>query len=515
MIKNKIYRSSKILSKYLFYLICFFLPLIQYLNKNNLQEFIAEDIFYFVISLFLLLIILILFYYIFFKKYNYPFLYLILIFNITFIFLPFRDFFLIELSLPNYLSIFLSFLLYTIFTFIPLFFLKKKIFQDFLLRLCVAYFLINFSIISLDKNSLIYNFKEIIKEEVIISDLPLKNNELTKQNNENISNVYFVIVDAMVPFNLAKEFGIINDEEIKKELEYYKKNNFIYVKNSFANYDTTQLSLAGIFSLDYFTKPPNEFTYKKSNVFPVILYHNDNLPLLQVLKLKKIKFYYHGNSWGPCRQSLIVNCHFSKNVQILNRVLLSFYSDTPFFFLTRMLKKIFKDLDQGENRQLGNYQENFSIKEDFKEKRFIFIHHYGSHTPYSRDENCNKKKYPDDDFEGYKNAYRCTLKEIKDFINFLNKNDPNSLVIMQADHGYKAPEKKLIKHSAPIINLIRFPKNCNKYEIPKSNINSIIFSLNCAYNLNLKYKEFIFYEDGYDYPNARFILKKRLLSELK
>ena len=119
-----------------------------------------------------------------------------------------------------------------------------------------------------------------------------------------------------------------------------------------------------------------------------------------------------------------------------------------------MLKKIFKDLDQGENRQLGNYQENFSIKEDFKEKRFIFIHHYGSHTPYSRDENCNKKKYPDDDFEGYKNAYRCTLKEIKDFINFLNKNDPNSLVIMQADHGYKAPEKKLIKHSAPIINLI-------------------------------------------------------------
>ena len=35
-------------------------------------------------------------------------------------------------------------------------------------------------------------------------------------NNENISNVYFVIVDAMVPFNLAIEFGIINDEEIKK-----------------------------------------------------------------------------------------------------------------------------------------------------------------------------------------------------------------------------------------------------------------------------------------------------------
>ena len=41
------------LIKYLFYLFCFFLPLIKYLNKNNLQEFIAQDIVYFIISLFL------------------------------------------------------------------------------------------------------------------------------------------------------------------------------------------------------------------------------------------------------------------------------------------------------------------------------------------------------------------------------------------------------------------------------------------------------------------------------
>ena len=80
-----------------------------------------------------------------------------------------------------------------------------------------------------------------------------------------------------------------------------------------------------------------------------------------------------------------------KNVQILNRVLLSFYSDTPFFFLTRMLKKIFKDLDQGENRQLGNYQENFSIKEDFKKKDLFLFIIMDLILPYSRDENCNKK----------------------------------------------------------------------------------------------------------------------------
>ena len=85
------------LIKYLFYLFCFFLPLIKYLNKNNLQEFIAQDIVYFIISLFLLLILLIISHVYFFKKYNYPVIYLILIFNITFIFLPVRDFFLINL----------------------------------------------------------------------------------------------------------------------------------------------------------------------------------------------------------------------------------------------------------------------------------------------------------------------------------------------------------------------------------------------------------------------------------
>ena len=33
---------------------------------------------------------------------------------------------------------------------------------------------------------------------------------------------------------------------------------------------------------------------------------------------------------------------------------------------------------------------------------------------------------------------------------------------------------------------------------PKSNINSIIFGLNCAYGYNIKYKEDIFYDSFYE-----------------
>ena len=46
-------------------------------------------------------------------------------------------------------------------------------------------------------------------------------------------------------------------------------------------------------------------------------------------------------------------------------------------------------------------------------------------------------------------------------------------------------------------------------------MNSIIFAVNCAFETNLEYKEFKFYEDGYDYPNAKFILKKHSIENLR
>ena len=42
----------------------------------------------------------------------------------------------------------------------------------------------------------------------------------------------------------------------------------------------------------------------------------------------------------------------------------------------------------------------------------------------------------------YMNNYQCTLKTIDKLIIFLEKKDPNAVVIFQADHGVSYDEKK-------------------------------------------------------------------------
>ena len=232
----------------------------------------------------------------------------------------------------------------------------------------MLYFLISLTYLSINQNSLIYNYEYIIKESNKNTIINFENLHLSKEKNRNISNIYFIIVDAMSSFEIAEKLGVLNSNEINKEIEFYDKNNFQYINSSFSNYDTTQLTLASILKLDYFTEFPNEFTYKKSNVFPVILYHSNDHPLLNILTHKNFKFYHHGNSWGPCRQTLVVNCYFSQPVQIMNRVILSFYANTPFYFFSKILKRIFKDLDDGDERQLSNYQNNFFTERNSKRK---------------------------------------------------------------------------------------------------------------------------------------------------
>ena len=307
--------------KILFYTLFFFLPLLQYLNKNNILEFVVSDILYFLIILFILYFFLYLIYIFIFKRLNYHFLFLILFFNLLFYFISLRDFFLINVGISNYKSIFLTVIIYLLFLISP-FYTRKNFISKIFLRSSTIYFLMSLTYLLINLDSLIYNYEYILKENNKNISTNFENLDLSKKKNKDVSNIYFIIVDAMLSLNIAKELKILNSKEINEELEFYNKNNFQYINNSFSNYDTTQLTLASILNLDYFTKFPNELTYKKSNVFPVILYHSNDHPLLNILKYKNFKFYHHGNSWGPCRQTLMVNCYFSQPVQIMNRVLL-------------------------------------------------------------------------------------------------------------------------------------------------------------------------------------------------
>ena len=100
----------------------------------------------------------------------------------------------------------------------------------------------------------------------------------------------------------------------------------------------------------------------------------------------------------------------------------------------------------------------------------------------------------------------------------INKIDPEAIVVFQADHGLRIhsnielteinlelTEKEKHLFAGSIFNAIKAPEICfNKYGLPKTNVNTIRFALNCAYGFKLPYRENIHYraltsEDIYSY----------------
>jgi hypothetical protein len=128
---------------------------------------------------------------------------------------------------------------------------------------------------------------------------------------------------------------------------------------------------------------------------------------------------------------------------------------------------------------------------------FSFVHHMAPHFPYEVTETCDPISKPfANEFSGYRANYRCALLEIEDFVEKLSSVDPNSIIVIQSDHGWAqldplvSSEKRLMSLSAKIFNAIKAPEVCfENYGIPQSTVNSIRFALNCAYGFKFPFEE--------------------------
>ena len=88
----------------------------------------------------------------------------------------------------------------------------------------------------------------------------------------------------------------------------------------------------------------------------------------------------------------------------------------------------------------------------------------------------------------------------------INDIDPEAIVIFQADHGWldhkqhlngldlEFTEKEKYSLRGKIFNAIKAPEICfDKYGLPKTNVNTVRFALNCAYGFKLPYRKNIHY----------------------
>ena len=118
-------------------------------------------------------------------------------------------------------------------------------------------------------NNEIQNIQNFINSEEI--------NSVIKKNKINDRNIYYIIMDSMVSLELAAKINIINEIQIKKDLQQL---DLTYVDQSYASYSRSYLTLASIMGVDY---PVTELTppYKDTRgFFPLMMYQNEkSIPL--------------------------------------------------------------------------------------------------------------------------------------------------------------------------------------------------------------------------------------------
>ena len=146
---------------------------------------------------------------------------------------------------------------------------------------------------------------------------------------------------------------------------------------------------------------------------------------------------------------------------------------------------------------------------DLKKNNFYFVHYFYPHDPYVLDENCKTVKEISDELIGYQNAYNCVLHKLTQFTSTIDKNDPNSTVLVLSDHGWNRFENNdlnKLDHHIYIFNY-SYSKNCSLKLDNMSSLNFFREHLACHYDIEFKYNHD---NEYYDAESGKKILLNKV-----
>ncbi|MDC0056569.1 hypothetical protein OAJ74_00290 [Alphaproteobacteria bacterium] len=328
-------------------------------------------------------------------------------------------------------------------------------------------------------------------ENFIDSD---KINSIIKKNKINDRNIYYIIMDSMMSLEFAAKINIINEIQIKKNLQQL---DLTYIDQSYASYDTSYLTLASIMEIDY---PITELDLPHrdtKNFFPLMMYQNEkSIPLPDLINKLGSEFTWVGNISRPCLEweNQSWNCIYSNYIKKFRLLVRTIYYNTP---LERLIFNIFTE---GDNQASLYYLKYAKKSKKNNNSKFVFIDQILPHSPYNVTKHCSPRVENKNLYEGYKSNYQCALKVITDFITYISIEDPKAIIVIQGDHGHTIPEKIKTKkdktlYRASIFNAIKAPAECfKKFGKPHSNVNTVRFVLNCAYGFDFPYRQIIHYQ---------------------
>lgn len=351
-----------------------------------------------------------------------------------------------------------------ILTYLFYIFIKKKIIIS---NFFIIFLSLNFFFSALQFTTEFYSKKKVI--ELFEQD------KKVQSDNTKKPNIYFFVLDAMMPLNEFENYYKINLSDFKN---FYDEKKYKYFKNTLNLYPDTIATLTSLFFLeeeiyiDYKKEKKNEYKPGIYKTFPGLLKKQYNPVLISKLENLGYEFKWIGNNFADCSRYNYRYCLSNKKEEYIDwYIVQSFLKKTPLTQIfnklteTEIIQKNLQINDRGD--AIGKLKKFLILSQNYQKKNsiFYFIHHMHPHWPYRHDKNCDYKKFPGKtNFEGYKNSYLCVIKKITNIINFIEETDKNALVIFQSDHNWQMSilsEKKYGKRNK-IFNLIKNNIKCEK-----------------------------------------------------
>lgn len=316
----------------------------------------------------------------------------------------------------------------------------------------------------------------------------------------NYPNVYWLILDMYSRHDVLKEYY---DYDNMPFISAMRERGFYVSDHSYSNYQSTRLSLSTTLNMDYYLPVKEEMN-----------------PLSWQTKLQGgnrtvDKFRSLGYSYihlEPGGNTLKTRCGGGEDLCVhgpqrgtfsLNEAHVGMMKMTPFY---RILK----------NKKSNLFTFDFTTIEDIKshidpKKRrpfFAFMHILSPHPPARFDSECNYRErtewelleYSDPQADkNYINDMKCLNQRVLDFVDWVKENDPEALMIVQADHGrsVNSPEaeftddelvsKEHWHKSHAIFSSFRVPDNCKKgLYATMSPVNNFPFIFSCLENAEFR-----------------------------
>lgn len=276
----------------------------------------------------------------------------------------------------------------------------------------------SFEILILDKDKKLHAVRERLDYDFVKAKNPL--------------NVYYFVPDLYMRSDRVKKIlGHDNNPFINK----LSKHGFYIANQSYSNYPTTFLSVSSALAMDYVATEDMEPFLNKNKFYRILAGHNPT-----VNRFKKHGYRFARASpgrWDPGRCNGVEDICLTEGFGV-SEVEYNFWRNSAFhriaskFNLVNDYKKTtFKDITQS------------LINLDMDEPTFVFGHITIPHPPYIFDRNCNPQKnlgevsswWSDKMKLFYLEELICANKQILDLVEFINKKDPNSIIVIQSDTG--------------------------------------------------------------------------------